>query len=732
MHHILERILFAVPERKDFTECILKLILKNCHLEAHHIHVEVQFPILNDEFMSFGEIKEFSARSKYLDKKCLLRGFLSTIFIPTKEISYIIDGIGFRIGFIGKNHTDRVLLSSDVHSFIKLRDLKLEDCSLCFPELAFSFSPHDISVCLVFDKLLSDKYNQTRSGRELWRIAASRIVHVTVTPRLSLQRLVGVIGQWIHYVNAYEKILLLTGYSTGHIWKKSISKMSKNKLILSSARYHWEVISDIEKKLPAEGIALARRIARHRAALKIPSDCDEECASPSNFFRPFLFILALMWKVISKIIHCIVSIFFGKKVVQDPDINGCLGSLTKDHSQWCCFVLNFGKIIMTVSQINEIQPSLYEKLQSQTGIAYSDFLSICFSIDALVLVSVKDIFEQRVTVSCGQMKVEPASCIVSAEASTMNMPSAAKGIRNNGTNDMESILWVEPAKFCLLTETNAAQAEDSCDSHIGSFMRKLSMTWKGICSNFNESEIEYSENPCLLCKIEIYSTYPDRKNPECGFCECGLMLGKLNLVLNHSSVSSVSLLLSQVQHAIFLEDRRETSIASNFMDKTENAWVNKYEFYSKGLIMALLQKLPEKRIHFGVVVDGPCVRFSHRSEANLGGQDIIDTASQDNFDLTFDFHEIEGALGSPSFFGMAPLTCQLGLTDAKAECFTLEPHVMEIPKPNNDYYASSGKISLGSYLHLNGINACLEQSAEEHQFQLFVLEPITVQILSFR
>ncbi|CAL0312728.1 unnamed protein product [Lupinus luteus] len=696
VHHILEKILFAVPERKDFTASFLNLILKNFHLEADDIDVEVQFPILNEKFMYFGEIKEFSARSKYLDKKCLLRGILSTVFIPMKESSFILDGIGFRIGLSGENQIDHVLLSSDVHSIIELRDLNVADCSLCFPELACSFSPDDISVSLVFDKLLSDNYSQTRSGRELWRIAASRIGHVTVTPRMSLQRLVGVIGYWIHYVNAYESIFLLTGYSTGHIFKRSISEMSKNKLILNSARYKWDLISDIEKKLPTEGIALARRIARHRAALKVQSDCD------------------------------------GKKVVQDPDIDGHLGSHTKDPCQKYCLVLNFGKIRMTVSQINEIQQSVYENLQSHTGIAYSDFLSICFCIDAFLLVSVKDIFEQRVTVSCGQMKVEPAPWTVSSEESTTNMLSAAEGVRKESINDMESILWVEPAKVFLLSETNGSKAEDSCHSHIESFMTKLSLSWKGICSNFNESDIKYSENPCFLCKVEISSTYPDDKNLDFGFCECSLMLGKLNLVLTHSSVSSMSLLLSQMQHAIFWEDRRETSMASNFVDKTEVAWPDKYEFYSKRMIMALLQKLPEKNIHFVVFVDGPCVKFSHRNKADFGGQGIIDIASRDSFDLTLDFHEIELAHRPTSLFGMAPLTCQLRPGDAKEECTTLEPHVIKIPKPNNDKYASFGKISVGSYLHLNGINACLEKSTEKQQIQLFVLKPVTVQILSLR
>lgn len=273
---------------------------------------------------------------------------------------------------------------------------------------------------------------------------------------------------------------------------------------------------------------------------------------------PFIFLLSFMRKLISSIIHCLVNIFSGEKILQDPDIDGCcLESLIEDPCQSCCFVLNFGKIIITVSQINEIDPSVYEKLQSLTGIACSYFLSICFCIDAFLLISVKDIFEQRIFLSCGQMKVESAPLTMSAEACSMDPLSSAKGNGKEGINNMESIMWDEPSKKFLISEID----------HIESFVEQLSVSWKRICKKLNENEIEYSENPCIPSKIEISSTNPDQKNPDFGFCECGLMLGKLNFVLTHSPVSLLSLILSQIQHALYWEDRREASIVSNFVDK---------------------------------------------------------------------------------------------------------------------------------------------------------------------
>ncbi|XP_047158322.1 uncharacterized protein LOC124828968 [Vigna umbellata] len=731
LHHILERILFDVSEKKNLTISFWNIILKNCHLVAHRIHVEVQLPVLNDEFTCFGEISEFSARPKCVDRKCLLRGFVHTIFTPVKENTVILKGDGFRVRLIGKNSTDHALVSSDVQIYIKFRDLKLINCTLCIPELAFSLSPDGIPSCLLFHKLLSNKYNQSRSAGELWRIAASRIGHVTVTSRLSLYRLVGVIGQWIHYVNAYENILLLFGYSTSCTWKNFISKMSYNKSILSSARCHWELISDIEKKLPIEGISLGRRIARHRAALKFSINRHEEFATTNKIFRPILFILGFMWKMIYVAVHCLANIFSGKRTVQDSDIDGCcldsLESLIENSCQIYCLTVNFGKIIMTVSTINNIHPSVYEKLQSSAGIVCLDGLSIWLRIDALLLVSIEDLFEQKVFLSCGQMKVESTPLTMAGDACAVNQLSSAKGNEMEGENHMESIMWVAPAKV-FLSEIDAGQTEDACDAYIESFMERLSMSWKGVCRKLNDTEIEYSENPCLLSKVKISSTCPDHKNPNFGFCECGLMLGKLNLVLRHSSVSLLSLVLGKIQHAIYWEDRREVSIASEFRDKAEIAWIDKYD-YSKELIMILLQKLPEKLIHFGVFFEGLSVKFSHRREAN---QEIDDIISQDNFDLTFDFREIKVVFSSSSSFDMTPMTGQLGNGNAKAECVKLEPRVIEIPKPSNDKYSTSGKVSIRFFLLLNGTNACLEKPEENLPIQLFLLKPITINILSFR
>lgn len=85
-----------------------------------------------------------------------------------------------------------------------------------------------------------------------------------------MQKLVGVVIVWLRYVNAYENMLSLLGYSSVELLKRSAVKMSQNKSFMISVKHNWEVISNIEKQLPAEAISRARRIARYRAAANSP------------------------------------------------------------------------------------------------------------------------------------------------------------------------------------------------------------------------------------------------------------------------------------------------------------------------------------------------------------------------------------------------------------------------------------------------------------------------------
>jgi hypothetical protein len=453
LHSVLEGIFVTTSSRNRFTTSFLNLMLKHCQIQMRDINLQVEFAMLNDLFMCLLEIKEFNAESQYLANGCLLRGLFGAIFLPLKEVSYVVNGSGFEIGFKRKDQINRVLLSTDLFTHIKLDDLQLVEFNLRVPEVSLFFSPADLSIYSALGKISSKESKHARDGRQLWKLAASKVGHVTSAPRLSFHKLVVIVSLWLRYVKTYEHFLSLIGYPADHFLERSCAEMSKDKFFLSSIKYHWKVISDIERELPAEAIARGRQISRHRAALNVQcvQDTNKESVVNSRFklICKILHLLVFILKLICNMFHAIVKLLCLRKVlVQDPK-NGDCRTVSEDPYACSCFILNLGKIVITICQMKAIQPSVNEKLESHIGISYSDFLSFCLSIDELLIINVQKTCERSVFLSCGQLKMNSSSLTEAfvGESISKTYPSSVKGHKKERANDLKSILWGEPAQM---------------------------------------------------------------------------------------------------------------------------------------------------------------------------------------------------------------------------------------------------------------------------------------------
>ena len=346
MHGALERIFPTSFSRSQFRTSFWNLILKHCRLQMCDIRLQVQFPVLNDLFTCASEMKELNAESQYRTHGCLFRGLCGAIFLPLKKISCTVSGNGFEISFKRGDRISRVLLSTDMFTYIKLDDLQLVDFNLRVPKLSLFFSPADLSMYSAMGKISSIESKPARDGRQLWQLAARKFGHVTSAPRISFHKLVIVVCFWLRYVSAYEHFLSLVGYPSDHFLERSCTEMSKGKTFLSSIKYHWKVICDTEKELPAEAIARARRIARYRAALNVHTVKDTSMesivTSHFRFLCKIVELLACILKLIRNVFHAIVKFLHLRKVlVQDQRNDGCIRSprLWRDK-EWR--VRNFG------------------------------------------------------------------------------------------------------------------------------------------------------------------------------------------------------------------------------------------------------------------------------------------------------------------------------------------------------------------------------------------------------
>ncbi|XP_052287194.1 uncharacterized protein LOC102617616 isoform X2 [Citrus sinensis] len=750
VHDVLERILNTTPSRSRIATAIVNLILNHCYLQMVGINLQLHLPISSDSFAYISELKELNAESLYFHQGCLLRGLVGLVFRPLKKSSFVISGSGFEIGYKRNDHINHVCSSNELLACAKLDELQLVYFDIHSLELNILFSPVDLAIFAVLAELSPKGSKHVRNGRLLWKLVSRRIGHVISAPSLSLHNLVTHVSLWLRYVNAYAHLLFLLGYSADHLLKRYALKISQDETFLASVKNNWEVITDIEIELPAEAIAQARRIARYRAAVNVQRDEDSDkkfsVSSHLKIFSKILPLLACVWKAMYRIFHLIAQLLFLFRLsTKDPEssVNVRQGIVSEYSYPQRCFCLNLEKLFITFYPEHSAEP-VNQRLESQTGISYSDFLSFCLSVDALILMYTEDISEKSFLFSCGQLKVTSSSYIRAPlrRSSSMDSTASVKGHRRKGrVTNAKIVLWGEPAELFTLSETNKSSptdhAEGAFDPVLEDFLGEMWFNWKRFCMKFDESEIEYSENPWLLCETKSFLTYPDLKNPDSGFWKCNLTVGKLNLALEYSSLLSMALLLRQIQHVATWTKgnampRAPSGSTPTIADQPEISCNDKFESCAGGIKMALCRMLPEKHIQIGVLIAGPHIQMSLRKIAFQNRRaEKNHLVGQDDFHLEFDVHNIKFVALPTSKSDSTSFVRIPGSDDAKLECIRLQkPQI--IAKSDDEKYASQGWISICAYLRIDGLNTYLVDVVRNQRSLIFALKPISFHFSSSR
>ncbi|XVF61920.1 hypothetical protein PTKIN_Ptkin08bG0173700 [Pterospermum kingtungense] len=723
LHDILEAVLATTCQRNRVKSSFLNLILQHCRLQIFSVNLQVQFPTLNDSFSYVLELEEFNAESLHFVPGCLCRGLVNVLFIPLKEGSLVISGSCFRIGYKKNNRVNRVCSSNSLVTCIKLNDLKLVELNLRIPELSFLFSPVDFPILMALGNVSSKESKRVRNGRHLWRLAAIKIGHVISAPILSWYKLVGLVSLWLQYVNRYEYLLSLIIYSPDHVLERSDTKMPREKLILTSAK-HCEVIFDIEKELPAEAIVQARKIARYKAL----SSGQHSEHNYSELFVNACF-KTFVQKVMQRIRPVLHLFFWRKSSPQDEQVVGHLRDVYESSYSRFRFILSLGKTYITLSSMTAVQP-VNEKVASHIGISYSDVFSFRFSFKLFSLMYIEDIFEQTLSFSCGKVKVKYFISSVGEEKERIK--------------HLKIVLRGEPAKIYLPSESNKSSsishAEGGCDPCLENFIGEMCLNWKRACEQFEESEIQCPQSPCLIFEMETFLRHPDLKKLGSGLCKCNLTVGKLSIALGYSSTLAIIMLLRQIQDALHrTEENRRAHDLSYYPQNTEHqpeaSWEKRYECYSSKIKMCFLRILPGKDIQIGVLIAGPHIQFSSKKTGTRNVNEGVNNhvVSGDDFHLGFDMHDIEVVVWPTSKYGLEPINAYTEQDDEDPQCLRLqEPKILDILKPENKKYTSKDGNSLRFYLRLNGLLAYFEDMAYRRKNQIFVLDPITFHFSSFR
>ncbi|XP_022132801.1 uncharacterized protein LOC111005570 isoform X3 [Momordica charantia] len=544
---------------------------------------------------------------------------------------------------------------------------------------------------------------------------------------------------WIQYVNAYEILLLLTGYPVENLMKKFTYKICWDRKLFNSFKKHWITILDIEKKLPIESIAQARQISRYRAIKNVKCAEEKKEASsvvPLKLFYQIFSMLLCIWKMVCNI-FCFIEGYMVKTLSQWQKIDGCSEIVPQDSNPRFCFMLNIGELLVSIYPTHEIQPPTIENLKSKFGIPSSCFLSFYFSLDALLFKYMDDLCEQSLLISCGQFNVTslPSEEDSISRSCSSDLLGSLKEYDIERANNLKPIIWGESARSFLPSddqETNIADfGKVGCNPFLVKYLGGMWLRWKSICMKVEESGIKYSDNPWFLCEINSSLTKSVVENSNTALWECNLSLGKLNLALGYSSILSASLLLKLMQHSAYswIEDEQSPEVSLHapkiIIDDGEVCSNNKCEGFASEMVVPLLKKLPHKHIQVAMQIAGSHIQMALEKNFNDGHVIPGDVVHKGDPPIAFDIHDIEIAVCPAS-------SCDRAfLMELSSEAVNIEVECLRLKEPNistidNEKYASQGLISHWFYLQVNGLNAYVVDLEGKQQNPIFIFNPMLI------
>ncbi|ERN17671.1 hypothetical protein AMTR_s00059p00194330 [Amborella trichopoda] len=621
----------------------------------------------------------------------------------------------------------------------------------------------------------SEKVENVINGKELWKRAACRISGLTA--RLYLQRLVDTVIIWKRYVHAYETLLLQVGYCADTVLTKMSSTCTRDRGSFRYINCLWLEVCGIEKKLPVEAVAVARRVARYRAKAHSKNITSESmCNSYIMNMHRVLGVLFSLIKCLCRVIY-IPFFFLFMTLCKLLRFVSCLLWFTSHdgYDQWLenempspvfksgshvrghessktqqCFTLNIGRIFIRISHENRAQLTNRRKtdaVNKPPGILLG---SVIFVLNSLCLSYDVNDSANFLSLTYGQFDIQfSPSSRMKKEANQLEKEGNFEGIEFEADvvdgHDFKKILWSMPApqvqqkgKGNSINYGN--DFRNAWTMLLENHLSEMWSDWK-ISTDFCIAKgIPCSREPFLILEVKAFAINPYLNGCGSGFLKIGLAAGKLNFDLDHSTMASVSLLVMQLKYALCNTSTRcglekvSSHSSTNINGQPSFWWGQKYGSFINNMKKAFPHFVPEKNVQVGVAIAGPNVHISIPRQGSLRSMNDMFAANvHDNYSYTLGLEKIELAFWPAS----STLLCALDVPhsgEATSEYVWLKkPPLANILKhSSNGSYNSQERLIHNAHLSLEGVYVFMEELVENRRLQVIDPVSITLQSTSYR
>ncbi|KAG0467159.1 hypothetical protein HPP92_018739 [Vanilla planifolia] len=248
LHDAIERLLSEEADRvlASWTDVFASC----CQIKFHDILFQLQVMTSHACLL---EIDECCLQSEFSQAASFLRKFLGSFFVLGK-------GSGLSISFnavkfhLKENHQENSILSFyglSVHA--NLLGYHLISSYLHVSATEMRLSPELIPLLLLMVDFFSSKeHGCLKTGRDLWKIAAGRINHLTLCTRYSLYNAVEMVVLWSRYVTMYSTLLTMVRSFAGACLVENVLNHPVDKKNIMQAKYQLGMVLELEERLTIE------------------------------------------------------------------------------------------------------------------------------------------------------------------------------------------------------------------------------------------------------------------------------------------------------------------------------------------------------------------------------------------------------------------------------------------------------------------------------------------------
>jgi hypothetical protein len=614
LHEMIEGL---VSSLEDKVTSVFSSVLLNCsQVRIDDITIQVRY--LDDSHVLVLRATDLQLGPELVSRSSLFRGLVGSSISSTKKNHLLVKCDEFEFMLKENDHTDGTASFSGLCACAKLNNLQLAAFSIHVPNACCKVSPKAIPSLMVILDITSQKEDYgTRSGRELWQIAAQKLDSSIVGRRFSLSRALRCATFWQSYVHAYVLLLSLVGYPSEKVIKKNCSTISRNRKVLGAIRDHWVDVLELEEKIPVEAIARARRVARSKLTMSQQQNKQESS-------KPFL--VCSMMKILSPILclwRFLIFILWSVWRTRDSgnkahrSSGNIFPSFTHDLDMEFQLSVHLGELSVILLPIADHFTSI-KRLTNGRKSYHLNLPSVHLVMNSSCLLYSAGCTKQSLFFVVGELKTFLAGApkLLRADNSkTRTRNSSFKTPEFAEDTDSKMILWSDSASMHPFSRKQSDEFDHSDGSPtavIGIGMEELSREWMVISTVYNESGVTHHEKPSVIFELKSYVIDPYKSAS--GFQQCRFTVGKLNLDLDYECASSTYMLHRQFMHYKQLKELKgklpDLSNSTGASVTPTSGFGDKLRSLTQRMNIVMSDAIPENTLHIAALVAGPSIRIS--------------------------------------------------------------------------------------------------------------------------